>query len=232
MEVRPIKTRVFKEGENLSEFIHEHIPELKDGSILAVASKIVALAEGRTIGLANDEEKEALIKQESEWMRKVLPKWWLTVRDGTVVVNAGIDESNADGKLILLPNNSWDSAECLYASLLQNTSIRNLGVIITDSRIMPLRAGVVGVALGYAGFRGVRDYRGKPDLFGRTMEVTRTNVADSLATAATLVMGEGAESQPLAIIEEAPVEWAERVDRDELKISHEQDMFKHLFDHE
>ena len=235
MRVEPIKTRIFKEGENLATFIEEHVPRLQEGSILVVASKIVALAEGRTV--AKPVKEEDLIQQESEWMRHVWGKWWLTVRDGTIVVNAGIDESNvypnpkgAGGKLILLPKDSFTSAKRLYSSILQNYGIRNCGIIITDSRIMPLRAGVVGVALGYAGFRGVRDYRGTPDLFGRAMEVTQTDVADSLATAATLVMGEGSESQPLAVIEDAPVEWTDVVDREELKIPREQDMFKHLFD--
>ena len=233
MRITPIKTRTFVEGEDLSAFICEHIPRLKDGSIVVVASKIVALAEGRVIELDSDEGKEPLIRRESTWMRHVFGPWWLTVRDGTVVVNAGIDESNAEGKLILLPEDSFESAQMLYTSLLQNTSIRNFGIIITDSRIMPLRAGVVGVALGYAGFKGVKDYRGTPDLFGRPMEVTQTDIADSLATAATLVMGEGSESQPLAIIEDAPVEWTPEVDRNELKIPRDQDMFRHLFeDHE
>jgi len=232
MRVNPVKTRIFKDGEKLAAFVEEHIPRLKEGSILVVASKIVALAEGRTV--AKSEKEEELIKQESEWMKHVFGPWWLTVRDGTVVVNAGIDESNSKGgKLILLPEDSFASAEWLYASLLQNTSIRNFGIIITDSRITPLRRGVVGVALGYAGFKGVRDYRGTPDLFGRPMEVTQTDIADSLATAATLVMGEGSESQPLAIIEDAPVEWTPEVDRNELKIPRDQDMFRHLFeDHE
>ncbi len=230
MRVLPIRTRIFNEGEDLGAFILEHIPPLKDGSIVAVASKIVALAEGRVRKVESGEAKVDLIRRESEWMRHVFGKWWLTVRDGTVVVNAGIDESNADSKMILLPKDSFASAHNLYTSVLQNTSIRNLGVIVTDSRITPLRAGVVGVALGYAGFVGVKDYRGTPDLFGKSMEVTQTDVADSLATAATFVMGEGSEQQPLAIIEDAPVAWTETTDRAELTIARNQDMFKHLFE--
>ncbi len=106
-----------------------------------------------------------------------------------------------------------------------------LGVIITDSRISPMRVGVTGFALGYTGFRGVRDYRGKKDLFGRKLKVTMTDVADSLATAATLVMGEGAERQPLAIIEDAPVEFVEKVDRKEAQISAQDNMYAPLFRH-
>lgn len=229
MLVKTIKTRLFEQGEDLTAFIVKHVPALPDRSILAVASKIVALAENRVVD-AEGQDKEALIRQESEWMRHVFGKWWLTVRDGMVVVNAGIDESNADGKMFLLPEDSFAAANFARRLLLEAFNIKNLGIIITDSRIMPLRAGVVGVALGYAGFEGVRDYRGTLDLFGRPMEVTQTDIADSLATAATLVMGEGNESQPLAVIEDAPVVWTETVDRNELKIPREQDMFKHLFD--
>ena len=231
MKVSAIKTCIFKDGEDLMAFVHEHIPVLNEGSILVVASKIVALAEGRTKKkVEGGEWKVDLIREESEWARQVLPKWWLTVRDGTVVVNAGIDESNAEANPILLPEDSFASAQNLQKALKSQYGISNLGIIITDSRIMPLRAGVVGVALGYAGVKGVKDYRGTPDLFGRPMEVTQTNIADSLATSATLLMGEGSESQPLAVIEEAPVVWTERLDRNELKIPRDQDLFKHLFD--
>src|SRR3989344_8061045 len=111
MQVKPIRTRIFKEGKNLTDFIISHIPKLKDRTVLAVTSKIVALAEGRVVTLKNRKEKEKLVRAESEWQLKVLPEWWLTVRDGTVVVNAGIDESNANGKTILLPKDSFKSAD-------------------------------------------------------------------------------------------------------------------------
>ena len=229
MKTTPVQTRIFQEGEDLAAFVKEHIPTISDGSIITVASKIVALAEKRTVE-GGEWNVEELVRRESEWMKHVFGKWWLTVRDGTVVVNAGIDESNAEGKLILLPEDSGASAERLRTALVERFKIKHLGIIITDSRIMPLRAGVVGVALGYAGFKGVRDYRGTPDIFGRALEVTQTDVADSLATAATLMMGEGNEQQPLAIIEDAPVMWSETTDRDELKIPQDQDIFKSLFE--
>jgi coenzyme F420-0:L-glutamate ligase len=229
MKVDPISTRLFKEREDLASFVAVHVPVLKEGSIIAIASKIVALAEGRTLAPVGTKAKEALIRSESEWARKILPKWWLTVRDGTVVVNAGIDESNAQDVMILLPKDSFKSAARLRTQLQKIYKLKKLGVIITDSRITPLRAGVVGVALGYAGIAGVRDYRGTKDLHGRTMEVTQTDVADSLATAATLVMGEGAERQPLAIITDAPVKFSDRVKRDELRMDPRKDMYRGFF---
>src|SRR3989344_9028732 len=158
MEVRPIKTRVFKENEDLMRFVVAHIPKLKEGSILAVTSKIVALAEGRTANVRNKKEKEALIKKESDWALQTHPEWGWTEKDGALLVNAGIDDSNANGKLVLLPRDSFASAQNLHSSILsyyakaskdkQKNKIRKLGIIITDSRISPMRAGVTGIALG------------------------------------------------------------------------------------
>jgi len=224
MHIRPLKTRVFKEGEDLAAFVLRHISNLKNGSILVITSKIVALAEGR---VANAKEKDRIIKRESTWALKT--KYvWLTEKDGVILANAGVDESNADGKLILLPKDSFATAVKLRAALKKRYKLKKLGVIITDSRVMPLRAGVVGVALGYAGFRGLRDYRGEYDISGRKLKFTQTNIADSLATAATLVMGEGSERQPLAVIADAPVEWTKRVNKKELLIPLKDDMYAPL----
>jgi F420-0:gamma-glutamyl ligase len=225
MQVRPVRTRVYKEGENLETFIAEHLSGVPNGSILTVTSKIVALSEGRTADIS---EKQRLIASESDYAKET--KYvTLTIKDGMVMPNAGIDDSNADGKIILLPKDSFAAAEKLRTALQLRYGIEKLGILITDSRVMPLRAGVVGVALGYAGFCGIRDYRGTPDIFGRTMEITQTNIADSLATAATLVMGEGGEQQPLAVVTEAPVQWNERIDKKELIMDSEDDMYGPLF---
>ncbi len=225
MQVRPIKTRVFKENENLETFIREHIPKLKENSVLVVTSKIVALAEGRTHERVDLTTKEKLIRAESDYA--VPTKWvWLTLKDGLVVASAGIDESNSEhGKFILLPKDCYKSAAKLRTVLMKAYGVKNLGVIIPDSRTVPLRAGVMALALGYAGMKGLRDYRGTPDIFGRLFKFERVGVVDSLSTAAALVMGEGNESQPLAVIEDAPVVFAERVNKNELRISPEDDMY-------
>jgi len=225
MNVRPVRTRLFKEGEDLAAFITKHIPRLKEKSILVVTSKIVALSEGRT---ASKRDKERLIRDESEWVLSA--KYGkLTLKDGIFMWNAGIDTSNANGKIVLLPKDSFKAASVLRDALRKRYGVKKLGILITDSRIMPLRAGVVGIALGYAGFKGLRDYRGERDLFGERYEVTRTDIADSLATAAVLLMGEGRERQPLAVVAEAPVVFAERVSRNEMTIPFEDDMYHPLF---
>ncbi len=228
MKAAPVRTRVFKESEDLVRFVREHIPTLRNGSVLAVTSKIVALAEGAVVRATDTEAKAAIIRAESEWqLRAKFGK--LTLKDGLLMWNAGIDESNAKGNVILLPQDSFAAARKIRSSLLQNYKIKKLGVIITDSRIMPLRAGVVGVALGYAGFKGLRDYRGKRDIFGRKLKFTQTDIADSLATAAVLVMGEGNERRPLCVIEDAPVEFSEKTNRKELIVPPKDDMYRPLF---
>lgn len=229
MQVRALKTRIFREGEDLERFITTHIRRLPERSVLVVTSKIVALAEGRTVpGGGNDRIRTRLIKQESDVA--IRTKYtWLTVKDGAVLASAGIDESNANGKFILLPKDSYATAARLRMSLKRRYKIKKLGVLITDSRLLPLRSGAVGIALGYAGFKGKRDYRGAKDMFGRVFHVSQTDVADSLATAAVLEMGEGKERRPLAVITEARVDFCERVSRRELAIDWRDDVYAPLF---
>lgn len=224
MRVKPIKTRIFRERENLVAFIRAHIKKLPERSVLVVTSKIVGLAEGRTAVHKNVLTKQKLIERESDFAFPT--KWvWLTLKDGFVVASAGIDESNADGKLILLPKNSYRSAERLRRALMKAYKVKTLAVIIPDSRTVPLRAGATGMAIGYAGMKGIHDYRGTEDIFGRTFKFERVGVADGLATAAMIAMGDGKEQQPLALITGAPVEFTSRVDPFELRIPLEDDIY-------
>lgn len=230
MKIQSIRTRVFKEGENLIDFIKANANSLKEGSVIVITSKIVALAEKRTVPYENEQQKAELVKRESTIA--VPTKYvWFSIKDGMVMANAGIDASNADGKLILLPKDSFVSAAELLGILKKQFKLKCLGVLITDSRILPLRAGAVGIAAGYAGFNGIRDYRGQPDIFGRKLVFETMNVADSLSAAAVATMGEGNEQRPLAVIEDAEVEFIDkRIDPSELKIPLEDDMYKHFFE--
>nr|AIA17475.1 F420-0:Gamma-glutamyl ligase [uncultured bacterium] len=228
MKVTALRTRIFREGEDLPAFIRSNVRRLTERSIVVVTSKIVALSEGRTALVKSASEKDSLIKSESDFALKT-KLVWLTIKDGMVMASAGIDESNADGKIIMLPKDSFRAAGILRKKLQRVYKIRDLGVLITDSRLFPLRAGVVGVALGYAGFKGLKDQRGKKDIFGRKLKMTKVDIADSLATAAVLTMGEAAEKKPLAVITDAPVEFTERVNRRELIIDIKEDLYQPLF---
>ncbi|MEK7642557.1 MAG: coenzyme F420-0:L-glutamate ligase [Patescibacteria group bacterium] len=228
MIITPIKTRIFQEGENLFKFITDYFKKISEGSVIVVTSKIVALSEKRTAIVKNIRTKEELIRKESTIA--IPTKYvWMTIKDNMIMASAGIDESNADGKVILLPKDSFKAARVLRNQLKKKYKIKNLGVVITDSRTVPFRSGVAGVAMGYAGFRGLKDYTGKLDIFGRKFKYAKVNVADCLATSAILVMGEGAERRPLAVITVASVEFCQNVRRKELEINIEDDMYLPLF---
>ena len=228
MKITPVKTDLFAPRADLPEFIIRHIPSVKEQTLLAVASKLFCLWKGKIEPYASKEQKEKFIRQESDLALKT-SLCWLTVKDGMVMTNAGIDESNSDGNLLFFPPDMYALAADLRGQLAQKWNVKKLGIVITDSMILPLRAGVVAGAVAYSGFKGVKDKRGQKDLFGRTLEVTQIDVADSLATAAALCMGESNEQTPLALIEQAPVEFVDEVPPNEIKYPVENDLYTPLF---
>lgn len=229
MIVKAIKTSVFQEGEDLFKFIVGHVKRLHDKSVFVITSKIVALGEGRVRSVKSKREKIKIIKEESEYAIHTKHAW-LTIKDGFVMASAGIDESNADGKIILLPQDSYQTAREIRKKLIKHYGIKDLGIIITDSRTEPLRSGVTGKSIGYAGFEGVKSYVGKPDIFGRTFKFSRVSVADSLASGAVFEMGEGNEQKPLCIVEGAEIKFTgRRIDPSESKIELKDDMYRPLF---
>lgn len=228
MQITPVRTTLFKEGDDLAAFVMAHVPEITEGTIVVLASKIVALAEGRTMVSKSGRALAALIRQESDAARKTKYVWF-TRKDKMIMANAGIDESNADGKLVLLPQDAYRSARTLRSALTKHYGLKKCGILISDSCPLPLRAGVAGFALGYAGFSGLREYRGKKDLFGRELRMTRTNLADGIAASAGVVMGEGAERQPLVLVTGAPVSFVKDVPPGEISIPLREDMYYPLF---
>ncbi|MBI2476157.1 MAG: coenzyme F420-0:L-glutamate ligase [Candidatus Taylorbacteria bacterium] len=139
MIIKPIKTRVFQEGEKLPPFMTRYFKTIPERSIIVVTSKIVSLSEKRIAIVKNVHTKERLIRGESQF---ALPTKhvWLTVKEGMVMASAGIDESNGNGKLILLPKDSFKTARLLRRRLLWQYRLKHLGVLITDSRTLPLCA--------------------------------------------------------------------------------------------
>ncbi len=229
MKIKTIKTRVFLENENLLQFILKYVKKIPENSVLVITSKIVALSEGRVLKVKNKKEKIKIIKEESEYSLKTKHAW-LTIKDDMVMASSGIDESNANGKIILLPKDSFQSTDLIRKELKKIFKVKKLGVLITDSRMFPLRAGVIGVSLGYAGFKGIRDYRGMSDIFGRVLKMSKIDIADSLATSSVLCMGEGKEQQPLCLITNAPVEFVEKINKKELLINISEDLYQPLFE--
>lgn len=204
---------------------------LRDGDILAVASKVVAIDEGRCVPI-QAADKSALVRAEADW-------WWrpprsryrrvFTIAKGALVGSAGIDESNGAGHYTLYPKDPFKSARRLRRALMREHKVKKLGLIITDSTSLPLRRGAIGFALAWAGIDPLRDYRGTKDIFGRTIEIEMANLADALAAAAVLATGEGAERTPVARIRGAPVPLKERAKNlDQLIVLPEDDLFAPL----
>ena len=119
-----------------------------------------------------------------------------------MIPSAGIDESNGNGYYVLWPKDPQHSVNQIRKYLIKKFKLKNLGVIIVDSKTTPLRWGVTGVAVAYSGFSPLNNYIGKPDIFGRAFLVEKANVADAIAASAVVVMGEGNEQTPIAIIED------------------------------
>jgi coenzyme F420-0:L-glutamate ligase/coenzyme F420-1:gamma-L-glutamate ligase len=203
----------------VSAAVHDAELEPRDGDIFVVAQKIVSKAEDRAIHLgdvnvspaaevlAKSTDKDArvveLILQESNRVVREAPGVIIVEhRLGIVLANAGIDRSNVAGDedtVLLLPEDPDASAVRLKTDLEDHLGVR-LGVLITDSIGRPWRLGTTGIAIGCAGITALKDLRGDTDLFGRVLQVAEVATADCLASAAGLIMGEGAEGIPVALI--------------------------------
>jgi coenzyme F420-0:L-glutamate ligase/coenzyme F420-1:gamma-L-glutamate ligase len=199
--------------------------QLRDGDIVVLAQKIVSKAEGRYVRLADvtpsaraielaqaarkDPRVVELMLQESREMVRHRPDVIVVEhRLGFVLANAGIDASNLepagdDERVLLLPRDPDGSAAALRERLQEATGAR-LGVIINDSLGRAWRNGTVGTALGASGLPTLLDLRGKPDLHGRTLRSTEVGVADEVAAAASLLMGQADEGRPIVIVRGFP----------------------------
>lgn len=228
MQVIAIKTEFFNEGDSLLDFIFKNIPSLMDGDVLVITSKIIALAEGRTHDNVHD--KERLMVEESEATVKTEWGTVMTLHEGRWCAGAGIDESNASGKLVLFPTNLDEQTASIRQKLQAKYKISNLGIVVTDGRSTPLRPGVTSTTVASAGIKTLRSYIGKPDLCGHIMQYSRMNVVDSLSAAAGLVMGEGDEGVPLVIVRGAPVEFTDQpTPKSGLYIQPKDDLYKDVF---
>lgn len=233
LHVNPIETRIFRHGEKLLDFVVDQVPQssIEESMILAVTSKIVSLAEMRLVEKAST-TKELLIDQEADHnLGEVAYGCFLTIKQGLFIPSAGIDESNSEkDQYILYPEDPFLSAKQLWQGLRERWKLKNLGILLTDSHTTPLRRGVTGISLAHWGFVGLKDIIGAPDLFGRKMKMTTVNMADALATAATLLMGEANECRPLALVKCDGVEFTEDTDSNELKMPLREDLYFPFFE--
>lgn len=207
MKVTSIKTHKITTSDNdITKILDRYLPKLEEKSVVAIASKIISITEGRVVKIGSIDKDELIAQEAQYFLPRKQNKWHvaLTIARDTLVATAGIDESNGDGYYILWPKDPQATANRIRLNLKQRFNLRNIGVIITDSKTTPLRWGVTGFALAHSGFTAVKDYIGKPDIFGRKLEYTKLNIADSLAASAVLAMGEGNEQTPIAVIENPP----------------------------
>jgi coenzyme F420-0:L-glutamate ligase / coenzyme F420-1:gamma-L-glutamate ligase len=222
---------LIRAGDNLADMIVKALEEnhisLEENDILVIAQKIVSKAEGRAmnlvhvrpspraIELAERTEKDArlveLILQESREVLRTRPGTIIVEhRLGFVCANAGIDHSNVAGEgtaaeewVLLLPADPDRSAAEIRRAI-ETATEKRAGILIIDSHGRAWRNGTVGVAIGLAGLPGLQDLRGQPDLFGFTLRITQVGVADELAAAASLMMGQAAEGTPVVHVRGFP----------------------------
>lgn len=239
-----------KPGDNVAKLIVETARRnevaIEDGDIIAVAQKIFSKAEGRIRHLSDLSSSEKareiawktgkdprfveLVLQETSRIVKA-SAGTLIVEDkrGLVCINAGIDKSNVegDGNFTLLPENPDESARKCCVELARLTG-KKVAVIVCDTYSRPFRRGQVNFAIGIAGIKPFKDYRGLRDLFGYTIKVKRTAVVDEIACAAELLMGQASEAVPVVIIKglNSFVDFSEQSSISQLYISREEDLFK------
>jgi coenzyme F420-0:L-glutamate ligase len=249
MQLFGIHTELIQPGDDIVSIILKGAGEQKlridSGDILAIASKAIAIAQNRIKSLrsvkpSNKAKKLAvkydlepnfveIVLQEAEKVYGGAPRALLTLKEHILTANAGVDHKNTpNGYAALWPNDVFKTAEKMRSEILVRTG-KSIGVLIVDSRVTPLRMGTTGLALAVAGFEPVRDDRGEKDLYDRSILITRHALADDLASAAHLIMGESDEKTPAVLIKSAPVKPADKVKPSSLIIPAEQCLFaKHI----
>ncbi|MGY5862849.1 MAG: coenzyme F420-0:L-glutamate ligase, partial [Candidatus Thorarchaeota archaeon] len=249
--VIPIKTRIITAEDDMLDVLVEAISnsgnEIRDNDILAMAETPLGTTEGQVVKLSEVEISPMaqsladrydllpavaeLVIREADEILGGIPHVLLTIKNNTLMANAGVDKSNIPpGYASLLPADPKASAMRIRREIKKRLG-KTVGVLIIDSRTQPLRLGNIGMALGVAGFKPVADDRGRNDLFGNTLRITRRAVADNLSSACTAVMGESDESIPAALIRDAPVEFVDAsFDSSEMWISPDECMYMAIFE--
>ena len=219
--------------------------QIDDGDVIAVAQKIVSKSENRYLdisGLSPSDEAKTLatkIDKDPKFIQAILneSKKVVRFRMGVLIVehklgfihaNAGIDRSNIDqckDIVLLLPENPDESAKNISESISQHFK-KNISVIITDTMGRPFRNGIVGFTIGSHNIECLLDERGKNDLFGNELKVTQIGIADELAAAASLLMGQAAQKKPVVLIKDYKFNQNNLSDSQSLIRSEDEDLFR------
>lgn len=236
MIIQPIKTRRITPGMcSLADLLDEAIQTLPPKSVVAIASKVVALCEGRVVPMEGT-DKEKLIQQETDLYLPSSSNPYnvtISITRHQLVASGGIDESNGDGYYVLWPADLQASANMIREHLSKKHRVDEVGIIITDSTTRPFQWGTTGLGIAYSGFVPLKDYRGTNDIFGRPLTFQQNNIMNGLAAAAVVLMGEGDEQTPLAVITDLPsVQFQKRNPTEEelavLHITLEEDLYEPL----
>lgn len=219
MRINAIKTKKVEVGDKLFDILDEYLPQLHENDVVVITSKIISITQGRVIKNNGEIDKTELIEKEADYF---LPEKYtnfgvhLTIKNNIIIASAGIDESNGHGYYILWPENLVQETNKIWKYLREKHSIKNLGLVITDSKLAPMRRGVTAIGLSWCGFKPIRNYVGKPDIYGKPLRVETLNMVDCLAAGAVLEMGEAYEQTPLGIISEIDqIEFLDRVPNEE-----------------
>ncbi len=224
MEIKIIgipKLPLIREGENLAELIikacNEEGLKIEEGDILVVAETIVSKAEGNIINLKEIKpspkakrlaEKtgkdprlvEAIIKESEEIIRVGHDFIVSETKHGFICANAGVDESNVEENMATPLPDDPDATAANIRNLIKKRTGTEIAVIISDTQGRPFREGAIGVAVGVAGINPLWDRRGETDLYGKILKTTKIAVADEIAAAASMVMGQANEGIPAVIV--------------------------------
>jgi len=231
MQITPVKTRKLKPPkDDIFDVLDNYCPSLNERDVLLIASKILAIHQGVCVPIDSIIDKDELIKKEADVFipRQECPGEHviLTLKNKTLIPSAGIDESNANAHYILWPKNPEKASKLICKYLKKKFSIKNLAVIITDSRTSPMRYGTIGISIGFYGLEPLKNYVDKKDIFGRKIKMTQSNVVDALSAMGVFAMGEGNEQTPMVIIRDADfVEFTNKETYEKLLIPIKEDIY-------
>lgn len=245
MQLFGIHTRLIEPGDDLVDVILDGLRRQKitveNQDVLVVASKVVATIQRRLVKLSSIEPSRRarelsakynlepsfveVVLQEAERVYGGVTRALLTLKNNVLIANAGVDHKNVPrGYVALWPKNPNESAEKIRKEIFERTG-RRVGVLIIDSQVTPHRLGTTGVAIGIAGFHPVKDCRTNKDLYGNPLLITRHALADDVACAAHLIMGEANERTPVVLFKGIPADFSGKIKPGSVTIPAEECLF-------